>query len=81
MDEYEHALETASPAYRAASAVGRFILGRRLSGGEVVVELATEEDLARLIEASVHQSFIGGTSGSGKSSQVAFLAQVERFAL
>ncbi|MGW0653736.1 hypothetical protein ACWD4T_33980 [Streptomyces umbrinus] len=79
-DNYEYALEAANPGFQEAVATGRFVLGRRrASGGEVVVELRTAEELAQHIPAGPHRlPFIGGTSRSGKTSYAAVLEQMQR---
>ncbi|WP_432158767.1 hypothetical protein [Streptomyces sp. bgisy153] len=76
IESYEHALEAASPAYAEAIASGRFVLGRNVAGGEVVVELGTAEDLAQHFKAGALQSLIGGTTRSGKTSYAAVLQQM-----
>ncbi|MGW3148859.1 hypothetical protein ACWDG1_30120 [Streptomyces sp. NPDC001177] len=74
----EHTVEAASPAYQEAVATGRFVLGRRVTGGEVVVELGTAEDLAQHIQAGTLQPPIGGTTRYGKTSYAALLQQMQR---
>ncbi|MEW2467899.1 hypothetical protein AB0919_23185 [Streptomyces sp. NPDC046994] len=80
IERYEDALEAASPAYQAAAASGRFVLGRHAAGGDVVVEVGTREDLTQHIEAGALAATIGGTSSSGKSSSAALLQQAQRIA-
>jgi hypothetical protein len=81
IESYEHALEAASPAYAEAIASGRFVLGRNVAGGEVVIELGTAEDLAQHFKASPLQPLlIGGTTRSGKTSYAAVLQQMQRTA-
>ncbi|WP_331736940.1 hypothetical protein OG426_55700 (plasmid) [Streptomyces canus] len=79
IESYEHTVEAASPAFAEAVATNRFVLGRHFEGGRVVVDLATAEDLAQRREAGALHHFVGGTRGSGKTSQAALLqAQLER---
>lgn len=81
IEGYEHSVEAASPAFAEAIATKRFVLGRHVEGGQVVVDLATAEDLAQRREAGTLHVLIGGTTGSGKTGQAALLkAQMERFA-
>ena len=81
IESYEDALEAASPAYAEAISSGRFVLGRNVAGGEVVVELGTAEDLAQHFKTSALQPLlIGGTSRSGKTNHAALLQQMQRTA-
>jgi hypothetical protein len=80
IEGYEHTVEAAFPAFAEAFATNRFVLGRHVEGGQVVVDLATAEDLAQRCEAGALHHFVGGTTGGGKTSQVALLKQMERFA-
>jgi hypothetical protein len=78
---YEHALEAASPAFADAIATGRLILGRHAERDQVVVDLATAEDLAQHFKTGALQPLlIGGTSGSGETDQAALLQQMQRAA-
>lgn len=78
---YEDTVAAASPAFAEAIATNRFVLGRHAEGRQVVVDLATAEDLAQRREAGALHVLIGGTTGSGKTGQAALLqAQMERFA-
>ncbi|MFE3413104.1 hypothetical protein ACFXMT_33725 [Streptomyces mirabilis] len=81
IESYEHTLEAASPAYAEVIASGRFVLGRNVAGGEVVVELATAEDLAQHIQADPLQPLlIGGTTRRDKTSYAAVLQQMQQTA-
>ncbi|MGW2826386.1 hypothetical protein ACWC24_36185 [Streptomyces sp. NPDC001443] len=80
IESYEHALEAASPAYAEAISSGRFVLGRNVAGGEVVIELGTAEDLAQHFNAGPMQPLLGGTTRSGKTSYAAVLQQMQRTA-
>jgi hypothetical protein len=46
-DTFEVLADIAHPAYTAAAATGRFILGRHAEGAQVVVDLATADELAQ----------------------------------
>jgi hypothetical protein len=81
IEGYQHTVEAASPAFAEAIATNRFILGRHAEGGQVVVDLATAEDLAQHIKSGMLHPLIGGTSRSGKTSAAALhQAQLERLA-
>ncbi|OIJ95400.1 hypothetical protein [Streptomyces colonosanans] len=80
-DGYEHTLEATNPAYTEAIATGRFVFGCHAEGDQVVVDLATAEDLAQHHQtADTLQLLFGGTTGSGKTSQAAVLAAMQRLA-
>ncbi|MGA4960257.1 hypothetical protein [Streptomyces lavendulocolor] len=46
-DTFEVLADIAHPAYTAAAATGRFVLGRHAEGAQVVVDLATADELAQ----------------------------------
>lgn len=75
-DGYEHTLEAASPAFAEAIATGRFVLGRHAEGDQVVVDLATAEDLAQHRDTGTLHPLIGGTARSGKTDQAVLFAQM-----
>lgn len=70
IEGYEHTVEAVTPAYAEAIASGRYVIGRHAQGDQVVVDFAAPEDMA-------HRRT---STGHGKNSHAAVLAQTQRLA-
>lgn len=67
-DAYEITVKTTNPAFDEAAATGRFVLGLHAEeDGQVVVDLATAEDLAARRLTTTVRRLMTGTTRSGKT--------------